>query len=252
MELELGGHRSETLHRRRPDRAQPRGAARSGRRSRPRGERASPVIGELELASRWLRGTSRRDHRHEGEVDDDDADRPDARGRRAARCSWAATSALALSAQVDDSTEDTIHVVEASSFQLEGDRHVSSVDRGDAELFAGPPRPARQRRRIRRREGAHLRRTRPPDDWAVLNADDPPSLALAGRARARRLLFSLSGALVGGRRRRGRHDRRAARRRGEQPLVPLAAIRLLGPHLVVGRPGRGGGRVACRRGTRLR
>ena len=55
--------------------------------------RGVPVIGELELALALVERTHRRDHGDEGEVDDDDARRPDAGGRRASRCSSAETSA---------------------------------------------------------------------------------------------------------------------------------------------------------------
>jgi UDP-N-acetylmuramoylalanine--D-glutamate ligase len=137
---------------------------------------------------------------------------------------------LALSAQVDASTEDTIHVVEASSFQLEStetfkpwiavllnfspdhlDRH-ASVDeyaRAKARVFANQTR----------------------SDWAVLNADDPAGLELARAARAERLLFSLAdstphGVVVSGETIVWRTEG------GERALAPLSAIRLLGPHLV--------------------
>jgi UDP-N-acetylmuramoylalanine-D-glutamate ligase len=46
-----------------------------------------------------------------------------------------------LSAQVSESTPDTFHVVETSSFQLEQIDHLSSVDRGDAEFLARSSRP---------------------------------------------------------------------------------------------------------------
>jgi UDP-N-acetylmuramoylalanine--D-glutamate ligase len=69
------------------------------------------------------------------------------------------------------------------------------------------------------------------DDWAVLNADDPPSLALADRTRARRMLFSMDGAVAEGIVLDGDTIvRRTAA--GQEPLVPLAAIRLIGRHLV--------------------
>jgi UDP-N-acetylmuramoylalanine--D-glutamate ligase len=69
------------------------------------------------------------------------------------------------------------------------------------------------------------------DDWAVLNADDAPALEVAGRLRARQLLFSTQqpldeGVLVAG----NTIVRRTSE--GDNPLVPLSAIRLLGPHLV--------------------
>jgi UDP-N-acetylmuramoylalanine--D-glutamate ligase len=48
-----------------------------------------------------------------------------------------------------------------------------------------------------------------PEDWAVINADDPQTLALARAARAQKVLFSAN-----------------------TPLVPLTSIRLIGRHLV--------------------
>ena len=91
-----------------------------------------------------------------------------------------------LSAQVSDSTPDTFHVVETSSFQLGADRHVPPVDRRDAELLARSPRSASERRGVRgaRRRGSS--RTRSAGDWAVINADDPSVLELARRGRAQR------------------------------------------------------------------
>ena len=59
-------------------------AARDARRAGHRRDRAGVAL----AAGRVIR-----DHRHEGQVDDDDADRPDARGRRPSRDSSAATSA---------------------------------------------------------------------------------------------------------------------------------------------------------------
>ena len=56
VRLELGGHDAETLLVGRSDRAQPRRAAAPGRDRARHAPPASPVIGELELASRWLRG----------------------------------------------------------------------------------------------------------------------------------------------------------------------------------------------------
>ena len=62
--------------------------------------------------------TRDRHHRHEREVDDDDADGTDARAVGLQRV-VGGNIGVPLSAQVDDSTTDTLHVVEASSFQLE-------------------------------------------------------------------------------------------------------------------------------------
>src|SRR5262249_25850095 len=135
-----------------------------------------------------------------------------------------------LSAQVGDSTPETLHVVETSSFQLEQtdtfhpwiavmlnfspdhlDRHPS------VEAYA-----AAKARIFENQDGA---------DWAVVNADDPAVLAMARRGRARVRPFSKetplgegtvveSGSIV------------HRRPNSTTPLVPLSAIHLLGPHLV--------------------
>ena len=113
-----------------------------------------------------------------------------------------------LSSQVEESTPETFHIVEVSSFQLETtdtfhpwiavllnlssdhlDRHGSMDAYGaaKAKIFANQT----------------------PDDWAVINADDPQTLALARAGRARKVFFSV-----------------------DKPLVPLSSIRLIGRHLI--------------------
>jgi UDP-N-acetylmuramoylalanine--D-glutamate ligase len=129
-----------------------------------------------------------------------------------------------------DSTPQTIHVVEASSFQLEQidtfhpwiavllnfstdhlDRHPSVEAYGAAK--------------------ARVFENQVADDWAVINADDPAVLDLARKSRARRWPFG----------RRTSIDRGTAiedgwivnkQSRSTDRLVPLDAIHLLGPHLV--------------------
>ncbi|HWK10376.1 MAG TPA: Mur ligase family protein, partial [Vicinamibacterales bacterium] len=77
-----------------------------------------PVIGELELASRWLRGkiVAITGTKGKSTTTTLTGRMLDAAGYRVL---VGGNIGLALSAQVDDSTDDTIHVVEASSFQLE-------------------------------------------------------------------------------------------------------------------------------------
>ena len=137
-----------------------------------------------------------------------------------------------LSAQVDESTPDTLHVVEASSFQLEQidtfhpwiavmlnfspdhlDRHPTSTAyaRGQGADLREPD--------ARRLGGAQ--RGRPGGRWRWRGA-----AARAARCSRRR------GAIDDGIVVDGRLDRRPARRRGDERLVPLTAIHLLGPHLV--------------------
>ena len=188
-----------------------------------------PVIGELELASRWLRGriVAITGTKGKSTTTTLTGRMLEAGGHRVL---VGGNIGRALSAQVDDSTEDTIHVIEASSFQLEAtdtfhpwiavllnfspdhlDRHATVEEYAEAKT------------RIFAQQGS--------DDWAVLNADDPTTLAMARAARARRLLFSLQGEVSDGI--ALDRDTIVRRRGGErEPLVPLSSIRLIGPHLV--------------------
>ena len=113
-----------------------------------------------------------------------------------------------LSSQVAASTPETFHIVEVSSFQLETTDtfhpwiavllNLSSdhLDRhGSMEVYGAAK--------------AKIFANQTPDDWAVINADDPQTLALARAARAQKVFFS-----------------------GNTPLVPLSSIRLIGRHLV--------------------
>ncbi len=188
-----------------------------------------PVIGELELASRWVRGRIVAITGTKGK-----STTTTLTGRMLEAGGHhvlvGGNIGLALSAQVDQSTEDTIHVVEASSFQLESvelfrpwiavllnfspdhlDRHATIDEYADAK--------------------ARVFVNQAPSDWAVLNADDPGTLALAAQGRARRLLFSLTGELAEGVLLAGdRIVRRGST--GDEPLVPLTSVKLLGRHLV--------------------
>ncbi len=187
------------------------------------------VIGELELASRWVRGriVAITGTKGKSTTTTLTGRMLQAGGHKVA---VGGNIGVALSAQVDDSTDDTIHVVEASSFQLEGtdafrpwiavllnfspdhlDRHADASEYGGAK--------------------ARIFANQTGDDWAVLNADDSRSRDLARDARARRLLFALEADLAEGvviagdsivRRTRG----------GDQVLVPLSSIKLLGRHLL--------------------
>jgi UDP-N-acetylmuramoylalanine--D-glutamate ligase len=135
-----------------------------------------------------------------------------------------------LSAQVAESTADAIHVVEVSSFQLEATDTFRpwiavllnvSTDHLDRHATLDEYVSAKGRVFTNQEE----------TDWVVVNADDPPALALARASRARQRRFALdaplddgvvvsSGCIT---------DRSPA---GEVPLVPLGSIRLLGRHLV--------------------
>ena len=188
-----------------------------------------PVIGELELAARWLRG---RIVAITGTKGKSTTTTLTGRMLEAAghKVLVGGNIGNALSAQVDDSTDQTIHVVETSSFQLESietfrpwiavllnfspdhlDRH------GDVEEYA------RAKSRVFVNQTA--------DDWAVLNADDESVIRMAADAASRRLLFSMTDSLASGVLVHGDSIvRRTAE--GDTPLVPLASVRLLGRHLI--------------------
>src|SRR5512138_3768732 len=146
-----------------------------------------PVIGEVELASRWLKG---RLIAVTGTKGKSTTTTLIGRmlGEGGARVTVGGNIGLALSAQVEESTADTVHVAEVSSFQLEGtdtfhpwvavllnfspdhlDRHASVEEYSDAK--------------------ARIFANQVPTDWAVVNADDPHVLEMARRGRARQLRF---------------------------------------------------------------
>jgi UDP-N-acetylmuramoylalanine--D-glutamate ligase len=188
-----------------------------------------PVIGEIELASRWLSGRVIAITGTKGK-----STTTTLAARMLTEAGFDVTAGgnlgTALSAQVALSRPSSLHVVEVSSFQLEAtetfrpwiavllnladdhlDRHGSfeAYGRAKARVFANQT----------------------PADWAVVNADDPAALALARGARARRFDFGVSAAVqegvsVAG----GNIVRRTAV--GAAPLLPLTAVRLPGKHLL--------------------
>jgi UDP-N-acetylmuramoylalanine--D-glutamate ligase len=68
-------------------------------------------------------------------------------------------------------------------------------------------------------------------DWAVINADDPAVVEMAQRGRARRQSFGRTAAISEGTTVEGGWIVSRSRGAAER-LVPLEAIRLIGPHLV--------------------
>jgi UDP-N-acetylmuramoylalanine--D-glutamate ligase len=135
-----------------------------------------------------------------------------------------------LSAQVDASTPDTLHVVETSSFQLETtttfrpwiavwlnfaddhlDRHPTVEAYADAK--------------------ARIFANQTAEDWAVVNADDPVVMRHAARGRARRVPFALSGALAEGFVVDGDWIVRRTAAGGER-VIPVDAVELTGRHML--------------------
>jgi UDP-N-acetylmuramoylalanine--D-glutamate ligase len=165
------------------------------------------MMGEIELASRWLSGRIIAITGTKGK-----STTTTLTGRMFAAGGLQAlvggNIGTPLSSQVEASTPETFHIVEVSSFQLETTDtfhpwiavllNLSSdhLDRhGSMDVYGAAK--------------AKIFSNQTPDDWAVLNADDPQTLELARAARAQKVLFSAN-----------------------TPIVPLSSIRLIGRHLV--------------------
>jgi UDP-N-acetylmuramoylalanine--D-glutamate ligase len=226
--LELGGHRPETLARAdlvvlSPGVAPEQSAVRQAR------ERSVPIIGELELASRWLLG---RVIAITGTKGKSTTTVLTARILEAAGFTVAVGGNIGqpLSAQVARSTPDTLHVVEASSFQLEQTETFHpwiavmlnlSVDHLDRHPSVGAYAAAK----------ARIFENQDAGDWAVVNADDPSVVEIARQGRAAKRYFARRAPIVEG---TAIEDGWIVDRRADATarLVPLDAIHLLGPHLV--------------------
>ena len=191
--------------------------------------RGVPVIGELELASRFLPGRVIAITGTKGK-----STTTTLTGRMLDAAGFDVTVGgnigAPLSAQVDRSSARTLHVVEASSFQLEQTQTFHpwiavvlnfSADHLDRHPDVGAYAAAK----------ARVFANQTDADWAVVNADDPVVLEMARAGRARLRLFSRSGAVAEGT--TVETDWVVNRRHeGTDPLLPLSAIHLLGPHLV--------------------
>ena len=191
--------------------------------------RGVEIIGELELASRWLRGRVIAITGTKGKSTTTTliGRMLTAGGRQVL---VGGNIGVPVSSQVDASTADTVHVVEVSSFQLETttsfkpwialwvnfaddhlDRHpdVASYAAAKARVFA----------------------SQTTDDWAVVNADDPVVMAKSRETRARIVKFAPSGHVDEGFVAAGDWivKRTTA---GEQRLVPVSAVELTGAHML--------------------
>ncbi len=187
------------------------------------------IIGELELAWRWIAGRVIAVTGTKGKSTTTTliGRMLDAAGRKVLLGGNIGTP---LSAQVDQSAPDTVHVVEASSFQLETtttfrpwiavwlnvaddhlDRHptIETYAAAKARIFANQT----------------------AADWAVLNADDALVMKQGTRSAARRVSFSLGGSIADG---FVVHDDWIVRRTGTdtERLIPLDAVELTGRHML--------------------
>src|SRR5262249_3549297 len=137
---------------------------------------------------------------------------------------------LPLSAQVADSTPEMLHVVEASSFQLE---QIETFHPWIAVMLNFSPDHLDRHPSVDAyaRAKARIFENQIETDWAVINADDPMVLELARRGRATKRRFARETSLDSG---VILHDRWICDRNGTSVhrLVPLDAVHLIGPHLV--------------------
>ena len=228
VELELGEHRSDTMARADLVVLSP-GVPPTLAALKPARDRDVPVISEVELASRWLRGRIVAVTGTKGKSTTAVllGQMLEAGGRLVLVGGNVGT---ALSTQVEASTPEAIHVVEVSSFQLELtttfrpwisvflNLHADHLDRHD-----GPEAYAAAKARIFANQEA--------SDTLVFNAEDPEVVRLTRGCRAARVAYAVAepladGVVVDG-------DTIVRRRAsGAEPLVPLSAVHLLGDHLL--------------------
>jgi UDP-N-acetylmuramoylalanine--D-glutamate ligase len=228
VELELGGHAHDTVAAADLVVTSPGvplehpvlGAARA---------RGAEVIGELELASRWIRGRMIAITGTKGK-----STTTTLIGRMLAAAGIHApvggNIGVPLSAQVEASTPDTVHVVEASSFQLEAtttfrpwiavwlnlsddhlDRHPDIDSYGSAK--------------------ARIFTNQTADDWAVVNADDAFVRSRSRGIAAKRVQFSLAGTIAEGFVVDGDWIVKRTST-GSERLIPLSAVELTGRHML--------------------
>ena len=228
VELELGGHTSKTI-----DAAdlivtspgviteQPLFAS-----ARARGV---DVIGELELASRWVRGPIIAVTGTKGKSTTTTliGRMVQAQGRTVL---LGGNIGVPLSAQVEASSSQTVHVVEVSSFQLEStttfrpwislwlnfaddhlDRHTSIDEYASAK--------------------ARIFANQRAEDWAVVNAHDPVVMARSEGIAPTRVSFAPSGRLDDGYVVDGEW---IVRKQPQQhtALIPVSAVELTGAHML--------------------
>jgi len=190
-------------------------------------ERGVEIIGELELAWRWLKGRVIAITGTKGKSTTTTliGSMLSAAGRQVL---VGGNIGVPVSAQVEASTDRSVHVIEVSSFQLATtttfrpwiavwlnltddhlDRHASLQEYGDAK--------------------ARIFANQVPGDFAVVNADDPAVVRYSNQTFASRVWYSLAGTMRDGYTVSdgwiGRKTPSAFER-----LVPVAAVRVPGVH----------------------
>src|SRR5205085_8458624 len=195
VELEVGGHRTETFNGADLIVMSP-GVPPEQPVIADARKRGVPVIGELELASRWLRGRVVAITGTKGK-----STTTELTGRilEAAgfKVSVGGNIGSPLSAQVSESTPDSVHVVEASSFQLE---QIETFHPWIAVMLNFSPDHLDRHPTIEAYGTAKARifENQNAGDWMVINADDPEVLRLSRKGKARTRLFAMQSDLASG------------------------------------------------------
>jgi UDP-N-acetylmuramoylalanine--D-glutamate ligase len=196
------------------------------RRSRALG---IPVIGELELASRWLRGPIVAITGTKGKSTTTTlvGRMLQAAGRRVL---VGGNIGYPVSAQVDDSTADTVHVIEASSFQLEATETfrpwiAALLNFSPDHLDRHPDEAAYAAAKTR------IFANQQPQDWAVVNADSSQALEMSQQTRAQVVRYGVDRADLA-EIHAGRGFVWQKTSEGDVPLLPLAAVHLAGRHML--------------------
>jgi UDP-N-acetylmuramoylalanine--D-glutamate ligase len=228
IRLELGGHRLETFTRADlvvvspgvPPELPVLEAAR---------QQGIPVLGEVELASRFLPGRVIAITGTKGK-----STTTALTGRMLGAAGFDVTVGgnigSPLSAQIEGSTPGTVHVVETSSFQLE---LIELFHPWIAVMLNFSPDHLDRHPTVEAYAAAKARIFENQDagDWAVINADDPAVLRMARAGRAAVRLFGRPAAVSRG---TTVEDGWVVNRdeRGTERLLPLSVVHLLGAHLV--------------------
>ena len=195
VDLEVGGHRDQTLAEASLIVVSPGVPLEQPLFDKVRARNVE-IIGELELASRWVRG---RVIAITGTKGKSTTTALTGRMLEAAGFKVAVGGNIGapLSAQVAASTPDTLHVVETSSFQLE---QIDTFHPWIAVMLNFSPDHLDRHPSVEAYGAAKARifENQEPGDWAVINADDPSVLELARRGLAARRLFTRSGSVFEG------------------------------------------------------
>ena len=233
VELELGGHTTATFERADLVVVSP-GVPTEQPVFEITRQRGVETIGELELASRWVKGPIVAITGTKGK-----STTTTLLGRMfkesGREVMVGGNIGVPLSAQVDTSTPETVHVVEVSSFQLETTATFRPwialwLNFADDHLDRHPSVEAYAAAKAR------ICANQQPTEWAVVNADDPAVMARSRGIAAQRVMFSPSGDLSDGFLVDGdwivKRTARDSAPTTLERLIPVSAVELTGRHML--------------------